>query len=314
MLNKAIDHDWKFGMASSNSSTSIFQHDDSAPSEIVKYVPEFNIDSIHVDAPDVHDLRITDVDQQEYVIVGVGLPIGHTPDDHTIPLNTISNTASSSNNSSGQSLHFVGVEERGDISSSLYTTSDDTKCWKPDVSSKYTPVLGMVFDTWNDVTNMYDAYAEKAGFSTRLGTLKKTEDIITHRYMLCTRSGRPKLQDFDSTAYSSNPVSRRRSNFKIQAAKAAAAKEAAYKVAATSGSVFDISAGPSSHPDVELPADPSFCSDVNPSDGPSSRVAVDRSSRYARRFSGHDTDVADITAVPSSQPAVTRSARHTTRV
>ncbi|KAI3795097.1 hypothetical protein L1987_37742 [Smallanthus sonchifolius] len=245
------------GMASSNSSTSIFQHDDSAPSEILKHVPEFSIGSIHVDAPNVHDLRISDVDQQEYVIVGVGLLIGHTPDDYTIPLNTISDTASSSNNSSGQSLHFVGVEERG--------------------------------------------------------TMKKTDDIITHRYMLCTRSGRPKLQDFDSTAYSSNPVYRRRSSFKVTDCKAPAAKEAADKFAATSGSVFDISVGPSSHPYVELPTDPSFCFDVDLSDGPSSGVVVDRSSRYARRSSSHDTDVTNIITVPSSWPAVTRSARRTTR-
>ncbi|KAI3733031.1 hypothetical protein L1987_64246 [Smallanthus sonchifolius] len=99
----------------------------------------------------------------------------------------------------------------------------------------------------------------------------------------------------------------------IQVAKAAAAKEAADKFAATSGSVFDISVGPSSHPDVELPASPSFCSDINLSDGPSSRVAVDRSSRYARLSSGHDTDVTNITAIPSSRPTVTRSARRTTR-
>ncbi|KAI3795806.1 hypothetical protein L1987_38466 [Smallanthus sonchifolius] len=100
--------------------------------------------------------------------------------------------------------------------------------------------------------------------------------------------------------------------------KIQAAKEAADKAACTSGSVFDLSAGLSSHSDVELPADPSFCYDDNLSDGPSSRVAVDRSSRYARRFSGHDTVVADIFDVdiiagPSSRPAVTRFARRTKR-
>ncbi|KAI3744558.1 hypothetical protein L1987_57641 [Smallanthus sonchifolius] len=88
--------------------------------------------------------------------------------------------------------------------------------------------------------------------------------------------------------------------------KIQAAKEAADKAAAAVGSVFDLSAVPSSHPAVELPAGPSIRSDVDLSAGPSSRVVVDRSSPYARRSSGHDTVVADvsdvgITAGPSSR-------------
>ncbi|KAK9049408.1 hypothetical protein SSX86_031622 [Deinandra increscens subsp. villosa] len=82
--------------------------------------------------------------------------------------------------------------------SSVFAAYDGTKYWKPDVDPSYIPVLGSVYDSWEHVTNMYDAYAAKAGFSTRLGTHRKINDVTRHRYILCNRAGKPKLQSFNS--------------------------------------------------------------------------------------------------------------------
>ncbi|XP_022040431.1 protein FAR1-RELATED SEQUENCE 5-like [Helianthus annuus] len=68
-----------------------------------------------------------------------------------------------------------------DITSHVYITTDGTKFWKPLVSPEYTPTIGMVFDTWSDVENMYKYYAERSGFSVRLGAMKKNGTVVTHR-------------------------------------------------------------------------------------------------------------------------------------
>ncbi|KAK9049975.1 hypothetical protein SSX86_031056 [Deinandra increscens subsp. villosa] len=116
---------------------------------------------------------------------------------------TSSNVASSSSSSTSESqsappMVFIGVEEHDGARSSVFATSDGTKYWKPDVDPSYIPVLGSVYDSWEHVTNMYDAYAAKAGFSTRLGTHRKINDVTRHRYILCNRAGKPKLQNFNS--------------------------------------------------------------------------------------------------------------------
>ncbi|KAK1407990.1 hypothetical protein QVD17_39619 [Tagetes erecta] len=109
--------------------------------------------------------------------------------------------------------------EVGCISSNVFLSTNGTTYWKPDVSAEYIPVLGMVFDKWDDVVNMYQSYAIQSGFSPRLSTLKVVKGFTTHRYILCTRAGKPNFQSFDSAASSS--ISRsRRSKFKVTDCKA----------------------------------------------------------------------------------------------
>jgi hypothetical protein len=70
--------------------------------------------------------------------------------------------------------------------------------WIPDVADEYKPSIGTVFEQWADVIKFYDTYSDKAGFSTRLGTIKKTGGIITHRHIKCHRSGKPSSNNFNS--------------------------------------------------------------------------------------------------------------------
>ncbi|XP_035832717.1 protein FAR1-RELATED SEQUENCE 5-like [Helianthus annuus] len=102
----------------------------------------------------------------------------------------------------------------GDITSHVYITTDGTKFWKSLVSPEYTPTIGMVFDTWSDVENMHKSYAERSGFFVRLGAMKKNGTVVTHRYMQCTRSSKPKQTQLESMDPSAFKVSRS-SSYKV---------------------------------------------------------------------------------------------------
>ncbi|KAK1414924.1 hypothetical protein QVD17_30689 [Tagetes erecta] len=66
---------------------------------------------------------------------------------------------------------------------------------------------------------MEKSYAVQSGFSHRLSTSKVVKGFTTHRYILCTRAGKPNFQSFDSAASSS--ISRSRHNkFKVTDCKA----------------------------------------------------------------------------------------------
>jgi len=107
----------------------------------------------------------------------------------------------------------------GRVSSNVYLTPGGTNYWIPNVPNDIIPVLHSEYDTWKDAIKMYSAYAEKSGFSTRSGTIKRVKGIITHRYIMCNKSGKPSLQDFDSIDVGA--VSRcRRRTFKVTNCKA----------------------------------------------------------------------------------------------
>ncbi|XP_022032002.1 protein FAR1-RELATED SEQUENCE 5-like [Helianthus annuus] len=116
-------------------------------------------------------------------------------------------------------VQFAGVDHRGRVSSKIYITPGGTSYWIPDVPVELKPVLGRYYDTWDDVVNMYDTYADASGFSTRIGATKRVQGIVTQKYILCNRAGKPKLQDFDSSTVIA--VSNcRRSRFKVTNCKA----------------------------------------------------------------------------------------------
>ncbi|XP_076926770.1 protein FAR1-RELATED SEQUENCE 5-like [Bidens hawaiensis] len=76
-----------------------------------------------------------------------------------------------------------------------------------------------MFRTLDEVVVMYEEYAEKAGFCTRLGTTMKRNDIITTRYILCSKANKPKDQDVGSVGMCSTSSSRC-VNFKVTDCKA----------------------------------------------------------------------------------------------
>ncbi|XP_076943239.1 protein FAR1-RELATED SEQUENCE 5-like [Bidens hawaiensis] len=116
-------------------------------------------------------------------------------------------------------MQSVGVEHRATFPDIMqytcalylivYHTPNGTTYWKPNVPEEFVPVKDMEFETWDDAVNMYNTYADKSGFSIRLSTIKRVKGSVTHRYMLCTRAGKPKFQDFDSTNTNSASTSRR---------------------------------------------------------------------------------------------------------
>jgi hypothetical protein len=58
-----------------------------------------------------------------------------------------------------------------------------------DVERNSKPVIGMAFDTLEDVENFYRDYARDAGFSICIGQQKKEIDEVVAKYFYCSREG-----------------------------------------------------------------------------------------------------------------------------
>ncbi|XP_076945812.1 protein FAR1-RELATED SEQUENCE 5-like [Bidens hawaiensis] len=63
------------------------------------------------------------------------------------------------------------------------------------------------------ITNQ--AYASKAGFDVRISTTTRTKGAISHRYMVCSKSGIPCFKDVDTINTSSSSTKRRHRNIKV---------------------------------------------------------------------------------------------------
>jgi hypothetical protein len=51
------------------------------------------------------------------------------------------------------------------------------------------PVVGMTFDSLNEVEEFYKTYAHECGFSVRIGAQGKKSDVIEHKRFVCSREG-----------------------------------------------------------------------------------------------------------------------------
>ncbi|KAI3797951.1 hypothetical protein L1987_33216 [Smallanthus sonchifolius] len=96
------------------------------------------------------------------------------------------------------SNRFCGEDQQGSSRSFVFESPDGSRYWTPNVTTADKPAVGMVFDNWFDAYNFYNSYAEKSGFSTRIGPMKKWNGTITHRYLLCAKAGKPKDQKIDT--------------------------------------------------------------------------------------------------------------------
>ncbi|KAK9062942.1 hypothetical protein SSX86_020132 [Deinandra increscens subsp. villosa] len=176
---------------------------------------------VFVDAPSDFDINYVDSHNMIQAISSTGVPcesVGYSheidPDPDHDPDPEHSHEADPEySRESAPVMEFFGVEHRGQITSNLFLTSDGTKIWTPAVPASCTPVVGMVFPNWEAVVDMYDSYADKSGFSTRLGTHRIVNGVTTFRYILCNRAGKPKLKDYNSMDPESLSTSRKtRSN------------------------------------------------------------------------------------------------------
>ncbi|XP_076946972.1 protein FAR1-RELATED SEQUENCE 5-like [Bidens hawaiensis] len=75
------------------------------------------------------------------------------------------------------------IDEVNSVIESVATSvlPNGQRSWIPFVPPEFKPYVGAKFRTLDEVVVMYEEYAEKAGFCTRLGTTKKRNDIITTR-------------------------------------------------------------------------------------------------------------------------------------
>ncbi|KAK9050668.1 hypothetical protein SSX86_030360, partial [Deinandra increscens subsp. villosa] len=145
-----------------------------------------------------------------------------THDGEDVPLEdcvqtvTSTHVQSSAHTNVTPQLRLIDVVERGHVSSHVYASPNGTMFWKPDVSDEFKPSLDVVYDTWEDVVKMYRLYAEKAGFTTRLGTAKKTktDKTISHRHIMCNRASKPLFRSSNTGATSSLIKRRRRTKSK----------------------------------------------------------------------------------------------------
>ncbi|XP_076894414.1 protein FAR1-RELATED SEQUENCE 5-like [Bidens hawaiensis] len=98
-------------------------------------------------------------------------------------------------------------------------SSDGIKFWISNVPSNQRPSIGLHFQTWEDAVAMYKAYADKAGFDVRKSTIIWTKGVISHRYMVCSKSGSPRCKDVDTMDASSSSTKRRNINIKVTGCK-----------------------------------------------------------------------------------------------
>ncbi|KAD3068170.1 hypothetical protein E3N88_36050 [Mikania micrantha] len=101
-----------------------------------------------------------------------------------------------------------------------YLTHNGTKVCCPISDNDARPHVGATYCSWHDVISMCKDYAMKCGFSVRVGQTKRNkEDVITHKYLRCNKSGRPQSRrKFDTLAESS--LHFRKSSFQVTDCKA----------------------------------------------------------------------------------------------
>ncbi|KAK1414617.1 hypothetical protein QVD17_30366 [Tagetes erecta] len=101
----------------------------------------------------------------------------------------------------------------------VFNTPNGTLSWIPNVPVEFKPFVGMKFSKMDDIIKMYDRYVDLSGFSTRLSTLRKIEGVITTRYILYNKGGKPQTKrKFDTLDPSTFNI--RQSTFKVTDCKA----------------------------------------------------------------------------------------------
>ncbi|KAD2394131.1 hypothetical protein E3N88_41108 [Mikania micrantha] len=82
-------------------------------------------------------------------------------------------------------LRYIGCDRSGSHSYLIYQTPNGTRFWCPDVTSDQKPMVGNIYDSWDQVYKMYETYAEFSGFGIRISGCKKWKGQITHRVTDC---------------------------------------------------------------------------------------------------------------------------------
>ncbi|KAK9049684.1 hypothetical protein SSX86_031347 [Deinandra increscens subsp. villosa] len=105
---------------------------------------------------------------------------------------------------------FSCIEKPGSVYNRDFMSPNGSKFWKHDVHTEFKPVVDTIYTKWDDVVTMYDTYAEKAGFSTRLGTNQQCPGATSYRFIHCNRYGKPSLGNYSMSKPYGNPRKRSR--------------------------------------------------------------------------------------------------------
>ncbi|KAI3704204.1 hypothetical protein L1987_74419 [Smallanthus sonchifolius] len=79
-------------------------------------------------------------------------------------------TPSKNINGNTTDIYLTG---EGSNTAEVFVSPNGSRHWIPIVPVEYLPVLATTFEKWEDAVNMYEKYTEIAGFSIRLGAMKK---------------------------------------------------------------------------------------------------------------------------------------------
>ena len=123
--------------------------------------------------------------------------------------------------------NFVDFSDLDDSESDeeCVPTPKGHKYYIPDVPVDEKPTEEEVFDNFDEAYNMYLEYSLKARFSIRKSTTKHKKGEITHKYILCSKAGKPrktivkdtllqeKLDEDNQTEGVKNPRKKRYSNY-----------------------------------------------------------------------------------------------------
>ncbi|KAK9062640.1 hypothetical protein SSX86_019828 [Deinandra increscens subsp. villosa] len=190
--------------------------------------------SVIVDAPS-SDTSLFDVSRVN-VPSSVIVDAPSTDDARSVDMPLLLSTVTSANEEEvfdGEEVHEHEVNEQGVdeqevheavVSVNTFMSPKGTKYFIPEVEPQFKPVLGSLFENLDDAVNLYRSYAELAGFDTRLSTVKKEDkrkkeagkDLkITHRYVLCTRAGKPSCEKDDPLDVTSITNIPRSTNIKV---------------------------------------------------------------------------------------------------
>ncbi|PVH65630.1 hypothetical protein PAHAL_1G042300 [Panicum hallii] len=83
-----------------------------------------------------------------------------------------------------------------DLGDGLHTPKNDPihctmslSSFVPDCENGLKPVIGMSFDSLDEVEGFYKTYAHTCGFSVRIGSQGKKDDVVEHKRFVCSREG-----------------------------------------------------------------------------------------------------------------------------
>jgi hypothetical protein len=73
--------------------------------------------------------------------------------------------------------------------SHLFFSWQSSSSFVPDCEHSLKPVIGMSFDSLDELEGFYKTYAHECGFSVRIGAQGKKNDVVEHKRFVCSREG-----------------------------------------------------------------------------------------------------------------------------